>query len=480
MKRRQAAFWLNVLLLWVGAGLRFHYLADAEPLHPDEALFATLGRRMVQQQDWLLNGATTDKPPLSYLLVGTSLAGVGQNEFAARLPSVFASLMGAATFFALIRRLSKRTPTAHLGLLIYLLSPLEIAFAPTIFQDTLMLPCVLLAAAWATRQKWAWTGALLGLAWVMKPTALWVLPLVIGIGIFASPVWSSENAAPIPLSRIFNHAKHFIIGTLLTLVPVLAWDIARPQQSFVTLGSYNNNPGRLARADEIGSRAEAWLHLLADTFGGPIIGMMVFVIVVGWLIFTAQKRHPARWISWVIALFLVWYLGLYWLVAFSVRIRYLLPIMPFILLLMALAIGEWASRGRWRVRFSAIGIMLVMTYPALTARPLSRETQDFELQGIDELADTLNQDFADRIIYDYWLGWELGWYLGEDTDVWLVYFSTPEELAAHLQTETGARYLIAPNEELAQMWVWIMELKGIWVFIDRQIGGFIIYTVIPK
>ncbi|MBZ0321096.1 MAG: glycosyltransferase family 39 protein [Anaerolineae bacterium] len=479
MKRRQAALCLNVLLLLIGAGLRFQYLVDDEPLHPDEALFATLGRRMVQQQDWLLSDATTDKPPLTYLLVGVSLAGVGQSEFAARLPSVLASLIGAAAFFALIRRLSKHTPTAHLGLLLYILSPVEIAFAPTIFQDTLMLACVLLSAVWATHQKWGWAGALLGLAWVMKPTGLWGLPLVIGIGIFTSPVWSSENATPIPLSRIFGHTKRFILGVLLILVPVLAWDMARPQQSFVTLGGYNNNPGRLVRTDEIGSRAEAWRHLMADAFGGPIIGIAIFSIVVGWLIFTAQKRRPARWISWSIALFLVWYLGLYWLVAFSIRIRYLLPIMPFILLLVILAIGEWASRGQWRVWLSAIGIILLMAHPALRARPLSREPQDFDLQGIDELADTLNRDFAGRIVYDYWLGWELGWYLGEDTDVWLVYFSTPEELAAHLQTETGARYLVTPNEELAQMWVYLLNLKNAQTSPIRYIHNFVIYEVMP-
>ncbi|MCL4256271.1 MAG: hypothetical protein KJ043_21110, partial [Anaerolineae bacterium] len=61
MSRHHAALWLNVLLLLIGAGLRFQYLVDDEPLHPDEALFATLGRRMVQQQDWLLNDAITDK-----------------------------------------------------------------------------------------------------------------------------------------------------------------------------------------------------------------------------------------------------------------------------------------------------------------------------------------------------------------------------------------------------------------------------------
>ncbi|MBI5930223.1 MAG: glycosyltransferase family 39 protein [Chloroflexi bacterium] len=479
MGRHRAALWLNVLLLLFGAGLRFQYLIDAEPLHPDEALFATLGRRMVQQQDWLLSGATTDKPPLTYLLVGASLAGMGQSEFAARLPSVFASLIGATAFFALARRLSPHLPTAQLGLLIYLLSPIEIAFAPTVFQDTLMLAGVLLAALYATHQKWGWSGGLFGLAWVMKPTALWVLPLVMGMGIFSSWVWSAENSSPISLAIMWRGAKNFILGSLTTLVPILVWDVARPQQSFVTLGSYNNNPGRLARVDEIGARAEAWVRLLADAFGGPIIGMVIFIIVLGWLIYSAQKRHPTRWISWVIALFLVWYLGLYWLVAFSVRIRYLLPIIPFILLLVTWAIGELTSRWRLGTWFSAIAIILVMAQPTLTARPLSREPQDFDLRGIDDLATTLNHDFAGRIVYDYWLGWELGWYLGDDTTVWLVYFSTPEELAAHLQTETGARYLIAPNEELAQMWVYLLNAKNIRTTPIRQVHDFVIYEVVP-
>ncbi len=479
MGRHHAALWLNVLLLLIGAGLRFRYLIDTEPLHPDEALFATLGRRMVQQQDWLLNGATTDKPPLTYLLVGLSHTGVGQSEFAARLPSVFASLIGSVAFFALTRRLSKHMPTAHLGLLIYLLSPIEIAFAPTIFQDTLMLACVLLSALCATHQKWGWTGVLMGLAWVMKPTALWVMPMVIGMGVFSSPVWSLENAPPISISTLLHRTKSFVFGALLTLVPILAWDVARPQQSFVTLGSYNNNPGRFVRPDEVESRAGAWLRLLADAFGGPIIGIILFLMVVGWLMFTAKKQHPTRWISWIIALFVVWYLGLYWLVAFSVRMRYVLPIIPFILLLVTLAIGDLVSRWRWGMWFSAIAIVLAMTHPALTARPLSREPQDFKLQGIDELADKLNHDFAGRIVYDYWLGWELGWYLGGDTEVWLVYFSTPEELAAHLQTESGARYLVAPNEDLARMWVYLLNLKNVQTTPIRHIHDFVIYEVLP-
>lgn len=487
--QHRAALWLKVALLLIGAGLRFHHLASPETLHPDEALFASLGRRMVLQNDFMLGEATTDKPPTTYLLVGTSLALVGENSFSARLPSAFASLIGVAAFFALARHCTQNSKITYLAFLIYTLSPLDIAFASTVFQDTPMLACILLATWFASIQRWGWSGGMFGLALAMKPTGLWVLPLVLAIGVFKILGQSEIDPYGMYQRRIGRgRAKTYplllasfkwLVGLLIALAPIISWDLARPQQSFVTLGSYNNNPGRLIRADEVWARGEVWLNLWADMMGGVVAAIIFFSIGMIWLFVSAKKRYPTGLMSWFIILYLVWYVGIYWLVAFSPRIRYLIPVVPFLLLIIAQGIGWLANRWKFGEWVSAGIIILLMGGSAINATSLSQEEQGFDLAGIDELADTLNRDFAGAIVYDNWLGWELGWYLGRDTDIWVVYFSTPEELAAHLQTEEGTRYFVAPNENLGYMWVALLNLKGVETTPIRQIEDFVIYQVVP-
>jgi hypothetical protein len=127
------------------------------------------------------------------------------------------------------------------------------------------------------------------------------------------------------------------------------------------------------------------------------------------------------------------------------------------------------------------GAALILVAGWQPAAQATRLNQDSNPRGIDELAAILNRDFAGTIVYDYWLGWELGWYLGSDPAVWLVYFSTPEDLAAHLQTEEGARYFVAPSAELAHPWVVLLRTKGVQVTPVRTdiAGHYVIYCVLP-
>jgi hypothetical protein len=196
-----------------------------------------------------------------------------------------------------------------------------------------------------------------------------------------------------------------------------------------------------------------------------------------WLMVSAYRRAPGGLVSWWIAVYLIWYLGVYWLVAFSVWPRYVYLIAPFALLVGAQGVTWLTQRWRWGILAAVILIVGLSWNGASRAEQLSR---DPAAQGIDDLAAALNRDFAGMIVYDYWLGWELGWYLGRESRVWLVYFSTPEELAARLQTEEGARYFVAPSAELAYPWVALLNANGIeTTLVQTTEGGFTIYRLLP-
>ena len=60
--------------------------------------------------------------------------------------------------------------------------------------------------------------------------------------------------------------------------------------------------------------------------------------------------------------------------------------------------------------------------------------------GIDQVADYLKTLPSGTVVYDHWLAWELGYYLG-DGFVYLAYFDTPAALADDLRVFGGARSL---------------------------------------
>lgn len=96
----------NTTVLIAGGLLLFYLLIYILPLGyrplliPDETRYAEIPREMLATGDWVtphLNGLRYfEKPPLGYWLNATSIALLGENEFAIRFPSTFAA--GLTTF----------------------------------------------------------------------------------------------------------------------------------------------------------------------------------------------------------------------------------------------------------------------------------------------------------------------------------------------------------------------------------------------
>lgn len=494
MRRSRA---LTIALLFLGAALRFHALGQSQHFHPDEALFATFARAAAVQGDWLLLGHL-DKPPLTIyanafamtvfgmttLPDGVLTLDIHRGEFAVRVLGVFASLLTLAAFHALARRL--KVP-ADLALLLLALSPLAIAFSATAFTDGLLLFCLMLALGSVSAGHWGRAGLGLALALGCKQQAALAIPLVIGLG------WAVESRLS------WRSLLRLILPILAGIVLLAFWDAARGQAvPFWALAAANNDPGRLARLDELLPRARDWWGYLQYLAGSSLITLLLLVAAVSGLLL----QRPRRRIEAALSLCAGAYLFLHWIIAINIYDRYLLLILPLILLLATRGVDSWIAVWSSAIRRSgdyvgtgfcssaSVARTLLLTFLLIASLPGAFAAAEGRLgiggdngrhMGIDHLADYLNRQRLGAIIYDHWLGWELGYYLGPWSDKRRVYYPTPEALAdgARLQPDSAPRYLPVPAWAEVQPWLDALRQAGFRIVLVYDQPPFRVYELLP-
>ena len=101
--------------------------------------------------------------------------------------------------------------------------------------------------------------------------------------------------------------------------------------------------------------------------------------------------------------------------------------------------------------------------------------------GIDDLADFLNQQPVATVIYDHWLGWELGYYLGQWHDKRLTYYPTPNALVqdALALCEIGPRFLPVPKTHAPGPWLEALRDAGFEVTLAYDDSRFAAYRFMP-
>ena len=213
------------LLFFFGAALLYSLGNWSLPLiDRDEPRFAEASREMRQSGDFLLprlNGEYRfDKPPLIYWCQVLAYDILGENDFAARLPSaIFAALTAVATLIYSSRIFGPRIGLWSgilfaTSLQVFIHSRAAVADMPLVF--------FFLAATWADWERlrkpdsafWRWTFYLsLGLGFLAKgPVAL--LP------VFFAPIQSFLNHSPYRFR--FRSA---IQGVLVVLVVIGLWGV---------------------------------------------------------------------------------------------------------------------------------------------------------------------------------------------------------------------------------------------------------------
>lgn len=456
-----------VLALLAAALFRTFPLLDNR-FHPDEALYATFARLISSGQGVLLSYLVVDKPPLPFYLGALSNLLVGPGELGMRLPNFYASLVSVALTWVLARRLYSR-PVAHLAAWALALSPFAILFSITAFLDPL-LTAFCLWGWWMTaagRYRWAalaWT-----LAFATKQTALLLMPLTLALGLLALPSVSNVWVA---LRHLWRITFPLLLGLALVTLLILIWDAARhPPIGFWEQGYSDNMPGRLIRANELAPRARAWLDLLHYTTATPMLNVVfVMGLPLLWL-FNLRRPSRAALADIILAGYLLLFLAAYWLLAFNVWDRYLVPLLPLLALLFArVVVGGWrlavslmqaVARALGDEGFTPasasrlffllpVSVCLLVLPAALRAAhsgfPIGGDHGAYD--GIDDMARYIRTLPPEGVLYDHWLSWEFNYYLF-DRPLFMAWFPTPAALATDLRAfgYSSPRYFVVPSWE---------------------------------
>lgn len=454
----------RLLVILLASGLQFHQLASDFRFHPDEALFMSFARRAAVQGDWMLSGPL-DKPPLSMYASALSMSAVGtvsdakgvlrldarQGEFAGRLPNALLAIALVALIMRLAWDIWRNETAARLAGLLMAASPYLLAFGATAFTDMSLLFWATLALWLAVRRRFGWAGLTLGLAFWSKQQALWALPLIVMF---------------IPRAG----RRRWLLGWLGALGLLFAWDAARPETSVFLLGAAHNLPtSPIANPSTWLARLLEWLRLGSWLIAPPLMALIIALAAAGW-----RKQRPAK----MLLLYILTYLTLHTLVAFNQYDRYVLPILPAFVLLMAGGLTQFIGRRR---RIGAVmgGLLMLSALTSLDDLPIGGDHSKYE--GIDELAAVLNSKPLATVIYDPWLGWELDYYMGTWSDKRRVHYPTPDALAAGALAldEIGARYLVAPAWQTVDPWLKSLETVGFSVSADVQNPRFAVYRLLP-
>ncbi|MFQ3566005.1 MAG: glycosyltransferase family 39 protein [Aggregatilineales bacterium] len=459
-------------IVLTGAGLRFSALGQDRRFHPDEALFSTFAREAALGGHWNLAG-DLDKPPLAIYASAIAMAltaarqneagvldfSVRHGEFAARLPGTLIGVLLILTLYRLAASLYANRDFALVAALFAALSPLAIAFSATAFTDALMLPLMTLSLWMAVERRWRWSGLWLGLAFASKQQALVYLPLALALG------WALGGLR-------LEHLKRFFAAFGAVALLLILWDALRPGPSFWALGAANNTPDRFIRSDELGPRLIRWGSFMPSLLGAPTA---LFMLVIPLALANRIHRHISQRetiVDLVLTSLCLIYALAHWLIAFNTYDRYLLPLLPPFILLSAragAALWQWlAGRISTGERTLAAGVvviaMIVSAFEASAFRlGYPQENSSFaDYRGIDALAATLNETALGAIIYDHWLNWQLGYYMGQWSNKRRVYYPDPAALArdAAADADPAPRYFPAPAAEPLDRWLEALAAAG--------------------
>jgi hypothetical protein len=206
---------------------------------------------------------------------------------------------------------------------------------------------------------------------------------------------------------------------------------------------------------ELSARLTAWVDRLSVLFGPP--ALTGALLLTGGLAGAAVRSPGRRWAA------LCWatsaaYLALHTLGAFNTYDRYLLPLVP----MLALGIGAGlAAVTQGRRRLNVALMLALMAALALTppGYPDDDRARDREIVA---LARWLNARPLGTILYDHWLGWQMGYYLGPWSDKRRVYYPDPLTQARDAldNPDRAPRYLIAPADAPVRPWLAALAEAG--------------------
>jgi len=415
-------------------------------------------------------------------------------------------------------------------------SPFNILFAPAALTDPLLVALVLGALCLAVEGRWTWAGVMAGLAAATKQQGLLFLPLVVGVGLVGTAVEAERGEAASTLARHYQHflrssetrfalgwrrtrlrraqssrsatpptssnqpslqrwrayalndGPHFTLGFLAAVAPAILWDLARSQRSgFLQQSAISYGGLAWVAPSQWLERGQGWVDLLWYVTASRPLNLLLVIGVPLLLLhgFLCRRRERETIVDIILSTFGLFFLALHLMLDFQIWDRYLLGLVPIVLLLLArvlwracdgltvLASVGWAqlsshlplgrgkveigveipTEGRGSRRMPLRGLVV----PLFLAATLYRPAQDaansrFPIggdqgayQGIETVADYFRGNVgAGATLYQRWLGWHLAFYMF-NYPYDFQWYDSPQQLADHAAEVTGPRYLVAPS-----------------------------------
>ena len=199
-----------------------------QPLHHDEALYATWALTIASGDDPWLTDTPIDKPPLYLYTVAGTLRLLGHSATATRIPSMLATALSVMLTFWLGKQLYNNA-VGVLAAWLVALSPYTLLFAPTTFTDPMLVTLVLAGCVAAVHNRAGWAGFFLALAVATKQQGIFFVPLPAAVLILVSIHQTTSPSANLssPTTRVTRLLISFVVAFLLTLLPFLIWDFTR-------------------------------------------------------------------------------------------------------------------------------------------------------------------------------------------------------------------------------------------------------------
>ena len=464
-------FFRSPLALFFLAALFFAAGTWSLPLiDRDEPRFAEASREMRAREDYVVpyfnNGYRFDKPPLTYWAQVACYHCFGENDFAARLPSVLAAAATVLVVYGFGTRLYGAT--IGWGAALIFLTCLQVFLhAKGAVADMLMVLFFTLStwAGWellrsqqTARARWGWWSLFYGslaLGFLAKGPVAW-LPLG-AVGIFAAI--RKQNATQGERNNTGSWACA-ILGLLIMLALVAVWGIPameRTHGEFLKVGIGKHVIGRSVSTMEGhgGQGTLSYLAMLPLYFVTVFLSFFPWSIRLPWLVGRLRRtegglREDQRYLLLGIALVF----GIFTLVRTKLP-HYTLPAFPLMAILLAreldLAPDRRESLVRWaRWTLVAGAALFLFGFPLL-----AQFFPGYVLIQKSAAALRPEMEFAST---DYQEP-SLVWYARRYVHGW--YFPTSAPKLAAFMAKPGPRFCVAPEGTLQPQPGWqVFETRG--------------------
>ena len=329
---------LLIVILILGALLRISVFGLGD-FHGDEALYSFRGAEIALDGDWFFQAEDVDKPPLLPYLAALSFRIFGFGDNTARLPNFFASLISIWLVYQICCKCFDKN-TGLIAAFLMAISPYNILYAPTVFEDTLFACLLLFSIYFLCIYKELWAGVFLGLCFCAKQFGVLAMPIIGAFFIILRHMkWAQTKHSEFSF-YIKKPLMKLVFGFSIVFGILLIWAVFFEDPRLGIIFQVNVTGGVFKiMTGEFISRLSRWLNLYSKFTNSSVVNMFFFIsipVLITYEILSLKNEHRFKnIISLCVAGYIALMLGTFSLFRFGFSSHYLIFIIPFVFILLA-------------------------------------------------------------------------------------------------------------------------------------------------